>query len=92
MDMSVGSHSKHSGSGGSGSKNSGGSSTSRTSRRSGSPASIDKAEVDSENGNVKMIHQQFVNEGREQPPGGQQETPMPMQGQDYNFWDGKRAE
>ena len=73
------------GSGGSNSKNSGGSSTSRTSRRSGSPASIDKADV-------KIIHQQFVNEGREQPPGGQQETPTPMPGQDYNFWDGKRAE
>jgi len=86
MDMSVGSHSKHSGSGsGSNSKNSGGSSTSRASRRSGSPASRDKADV-------KIIHQQFVNEGREQPPGGQQETPTPMPGQDYNFWDGKRAE
>ena len=90
IDMSVGSgganskmeNSQNSGSGGSSSR----------SRRSGSPASIDKADVDNVSNKIAEIHQQFLDEAY-QPPAGQQETPVPVYGQDFKFsWDSKREE
>lgn len=90
IDMSVGSgganskmeNSQNSGSGGSSSR----------SRRSGSPASIDKADVDNSSNKIAEIHQQFMDEAY-QPPAGQQETPVPVYGQDFKFsWDSKREE
>ena len=94
IDMSVGSGGSNSKMGTTvcDSQNSGSGGSSSRSRRSGSPASIDKADVDNASNKIAEVHQQFVNEAY-QPPAGQQETPVPVYGQDFKFnWDGKRDE